>query len=116
MMLLRSQSISYFKVKRIIWLKVYQNGSHTEPSEQRLKEISIEKNWPRAGLAVDRKSKGRRFEFCARSIFRNAYFLQPLFWRLCVVAVLVTLKPDSTLNVEIWVILSFTIHSSRFLK
>jgi len=24
--------------------------------------------------AVDRKSKGRRFESCARSIFRNAYF------------------------------------------
>jgi len=28
------------------------------------------------GPAVDRKSKGRRFESCARSIFRNAYFLQ----------------------------------------
>jgi len=47
------------------------------------------------------KSKGRRFESCARSIFRNAYFLQPLFWQLNVVAVLVTLKPDSTLNVEV---------------
>jgi len=31
---------------------------------------------------------------------RNAYLLQPLFWRLYVVAVLETLKPDSTLNVE----------------
>jgi len=40
---------------------------------------------------VDRKSKGRRFKSCARSIFRNAYFLQP-FWWLYVVTVLVTLK------------------------
>jgi len=32
-----------------------------------------------------------------RSIFRNAYFLQPLFWRLYVVALLVALKPDSML-------------------
>jgi len=69
-MLLRSQSISYFNVRRTIWFKCYQNGDHI----------------------------GRRFESCARSIFRNAYFLQPLFWRFYVVAVLVTLKPDSTLN------------------
>jgi len=50
--------------------------------------------------AVDQKSKGRRFESCARTIFRNAHFMQPLFWRLYVVAVLITLKPDGTLNVE----------------
>jgi len=50
-MLLHSQSISYFNVKRtIIWLKVYQNGNRIEPSEQRLQEISIVKNWPRAGF------------------------------------------------------------------
>jgi len=47
-------------------------------------------------------SKGRRFESCASSIFRNAYFLQPLFGRFYVVAVMVTLKPDSTLYVEIF--------------
>jgi len=35
-------------------------------------------------------SKGGRFESCATSIFRYAYFLQPLFWRLYAVAVLVT--------------------------
>jgi len=50
MMLLRSQSILYFNVKRIIWLKGYQDGNHIEPSEQRLQEISITKNWPRAGF------------------------------------------------------------------
>jgi len=49
MMLLRSQSISHFSLK-CIWLKVYQNGNHIEPSEQRLQEISIAKNWPRAGF------------------------------------------------------------------
>jgi len=27
---------------------------------------------------LDRQSKGRRFEFWAKSIFGNAYFLQPL--------------------------------------
>jgi len=32
--------------------------------------------------------------------FSNVYFLQPLFWRLYVVAVLVTLQPDSTLKVK----------------
>jgi len=41
MMLLRSQSILYFNVKRTIWLKGHQNGNHIEPSEQRLQEISI---------------------------------------------------------------------------
>jgi len=45
MMLLRRQSILYFNVKRTIWLKGYQNGKHIEPSEQRLQEISIAKNW-----------------------------------------------------------------------
>jgi len=49
MMLLRSQSILCFKVKRTIWPKGYQNGNRREPSEQRLQEISIAKNWPRAG-------------------------------------------------------------------
>jgi len=49
MMLLRNQSISYFNVKRTIWRKDYQNGNHIEPSEQRLQEISIAKNWTRAG-------------------------------------------------------------------
>jgi len=44
MMLLRSQSISYFNVNRTIWLKGYQNGNHIEPSEQRQQEISIVKN------------------------------------------------------------------------
>jgi len=44
LMLLRSQSISYFNIKRSIWLKD-QNGNHIEPSEQpRLQEISIAKN------------------------------------------------------------------------
>jgi len=43
-MLLRSQSISYFNVKRTIWLKAYQNGNHIEPSEQWLQEIVIAKN------------------------------------------------------------------------
>jgi len=43
-MLLRSQSISYFKVKHTIWLKGYQDGNHIEPSEQWLQEISIAKN------------------------------------------------------------------------
>jgi len=61
MILLHSQSISYFNIKRTIWLKGYQNGNHIEPSEQRLQEISIAKN---------------------------------------VVAVLVTLKPDSKLNIK----------------
>jgi len=40
MMLLRSQSISYFNVKRTIWFKGYQNGNHIEPSEQWLQGIS----------------------------------------------------------------------------
>jgi len=44
MMLLRCQSISYFNVKRIIWLKGYQSGNHIDPLEQRLQEISIAKN------------------------------------------------------------------------
>jgi len=30
-MLLRSQSISYFNVKRTTWLKGYQNGNYIEP-------------------------------------------------------------------------------------
>jgi len=38
------------------------------------------------------KSKGLRFESCTWSIFRNAYFLQPLFWRFYDVAVLAALK------------------------
>jgi len=76
-MLLRNQSISYFNVKRTIWLKRYQNVNHIVSAQ---------------GSAVDQKSKGRRFEFCARSIFRNDYFLQPLFSRLYVVAVLVILS------------------------
>jgi len=46
LMLLRCQSISYFNVKHTIWLKGYQNGNHTKPSEQRLQDISIAKNWP----------------------------------------------------------------------
>jgi len=33
MMLLRSQSISYFNVKRTIWLEGYENGNRIEPSE-----------------------------------------------------------------------------------
>jgi len=41
MMLLGSRSVSYFNVKRTIWLKGYQNGNHIEPSKQRLQEISI---------------------------------------------------------------------------
>jgi len=44
MMLLRIQSISYFNVKRTIWLMGYQNGNHIEPSEQRLQELSIAKS------------------------------------------------------------------------
>jgi len=44
MTLLRSLSISYFNVKRSIWLKGYQNGNYIEPSEQRLQEIGIAKN------------------------------------------------------------------------
>jgi len=102
-MLLRSQNISYFNVKRTIWLKGYQNSNHIEPPEQRLQEISIAKNWPRnpdiqsSGLEIQRPQVQilREVNFCI------AYFLQPLFWRLNVVAVLVTRKPDSTLNVEI---------------
>jgi len=47
------------------------------------------------------KNFAQNSESCAWSIFRNAYFFQSLFWRFYVVAVLVTLKPDSTLNVEI---------------
>jgi len=43
-MLLRSQSISYFNVKRTIWLKGYQNGNRIKPLEQRLQETSIAKN------------------------------------------------------------------------
>jgi len=45
-MLLRSQNISYFNIKRTIWLKLvsYQNGNHIEPSEQWLQKISIAKN------------------------------------------------------------------------
>jgi len=45
MMLLRKQSISHFNVKRLIWLKGYQNGNRIEPSEQRLQEISIVSLW-----------------------------------------------------------------------
>jgi len=33
MMLLRSQSISYFNLKRTIWLKGYQNVNYIDPSE-----------------------------------------------------------------------------------
>jgi len=44
MMLLHSQSISYFNVKHTIWLKGSQNGNHIEPSKQWLQEISIVKN------------------------------------------------------------------------
>jgi len=39
MKLLRSQSISYFSVKLIIWLKGHQNGNNRkEPSEQWLQK------------------------------------------------------------------------------
>jgi len=70
MMLLRSQSISYFNVKRTIWLKGYQNGNHIEPSEQRLQNISIAKNWPRAWF------EPAAFECPVHcSFFRNALFL-----------------------------------------
>jgi len=51
--LLRSKKsffISYFNVKRTIWLKIYQNGNHIEPSKQRLQEISIAKNRLSAGF------------------------------------------------------------------
>jgi len=44
MMLLRSQSVSYFNVTCTIWLKGYQNGNHIELSEQWLQERSIAKN------------------------------------------------------------------------
>jgi len=71
MFVIQSQSISHFNVKRTIWLKGYQNGNHIEPSEQAVVLTAL------------------------------CDFLQPLFWRLYVVAFLVTLKPDSTLNVEI---------------
>jgi len=63
---------------------------------------------------VDRKFKGRRFESCGKLIFCNAYFLQRLFWRLYVVVVLVTLKPNSTLNVEIPVIKNFVVSNKNF--
>jgi len=90
----------YFNVKRIIWLKGYHNGNHIEPSEQRLQKITIAKNWPRArfepaGFGFPVHCKGRRFESCARSIIRNAYFLQPMFWWLYLVAIVVTLKARS---------------------
>jgi len=52
MMLLRSQSVSYFNVKFTIWLKGYQNDNHIKPSEQQLQEISIAKNWPHAGFKL----------------------------------------------------------------
>jgi len=55
------------------------------------------KNWERSLGAIQRP-----YVWILREVnFRNAYFLQPLFWRLYVAAVLVTLKLDSTLNVEI---------------
>jgi len=41
MMLLHSQSISYFNVKRTVWLKGYQNSNHMEPSEQRLYVVAF---------------------------------------------------------------------------
>jgi len=62
MMLLRSQSISHFNVKRTIWLKGCQNGQFFAML-----------------IACSRCSDGSDY----------------------VVAVLITLKPDSTLNVEI---------------
>jgi len=53
-------------VKRTIWLKGYQNGNHIEPSEQRLQEIQC--------------------------LFLAAIVLTSLLY---VVAVLVTLMPDT---------------------
>jgi len=44
------------------------------------------------GRTLGWKSNGCIFESCTRSNFCNAYFVQPLFWRLYVVAVLVALK------------------------
>jgi len=72
MMLLHSQSISYFNVIVYIWLKSYQNGNQIEPSEQRLPEISIVEN-------------SCTINFC------NTYFLHPLFWWLYMFVVLVAL-------------------------
>jgi len=40
----------FFNVIAYMWR--YQNENQKEPSEQRLQEISIEKNWPRAGFEL----------------------------------------------------------------
>jgi len=48
----KTKILFYFNVKHTIRLKGYQNGNHIDPSEQRLQEISIAKNWPRAGFDV----------------------------------------------------------------
>jgi len=116
-MLLRSQSISYFIVKRTIWLKGNQNGNHkravrtTATRNKHCEKLTSRRLWtcslwisgPLLFYIEKRNSICCRFESFARSSFRNAYLLQPLFWRLYVVAALVTLKSVSTLNVEIWI-------------
>jgi len=58
-------SILYFNV---IWHKGYQNGNHIEPSE-RLQEISIAKNWPRAGHEPAAFGFSLDIKSCAKSIF-----------------------------------------------
>jgi len=90
-MLLRSQSISYFNVKRTIWLKGYQNSNHIiEPSDQRLQEINIAKNWPRAGFETaafgfpeiqtgDFQSSGLEIQRPQARIRREVNFSQCLF-------------------------------------
>jgi len=45
------KTFSFFNVIACTtWLKGYQYGNRIEPSEKRLQEISIAKNWPRTGF------------------------------------------------------------------
>jgi len=92
-----------FNITMISTLKVLSGLRVTKPQPHRAVRTMAARNKHCEKLTSRRiQTCGLWIESWAKSVFRNAYFLQPLFWRICVVAVLVTLKPDSTLNVEIW--------------
>jgi len=85
MMLLHNQSIYISMLSVLFDFNGCQNSNHIESSEQWLQEICI--------AMLTQVQILRKVNFC------NAYFLQLLFWWFYVVAILVTLKPDSTLNI-----------------
>jgi len=78
MMLLRSQSLYISTLSILTWLKV----TRTATAYRVVRTTAARNKHCEKWTLIDR----------ARSTFRNAYFLQPLFWQHYAVAVLVTLS------------------------